>query len=365
MKKLKDLNINFNDTLLELIDLTSNITISNPEGHFVYANNKFLQTTGYTFEELDGKNYRILNSDYHDKEFFKDLWATIKSKKVWHGDLRNKRKNGEYYWVNAIISPIIEEDKIIGYISIRREITQEKESELQLIHTSKMAALGEMASSIGHEIKNPLAIISGKTQLCKIELKKDTPNIQKVLDHLNQIENTSERIAKTVEGLRKYAHGNEKSPFETISIYQLLNETLPLCQTRLKNKSILMDLEMGIDKETKVFCRANEIEQVLIILINNAFDAIEGTIEPWVKIKVNKLNDVIKIEVVDSGLGIPKIIQNKIMEQYFTTKTKNKGTGIGLSIAKRIMTEHEGRLYLDPEQKNTTFIVELPLNLNS
>jgi PAS domain S-box-containing protein len=353
---------NFSDTIINLMNSTYIIFTTDEQGSIQWFNPLYKEISNFESEEILGKKYNFLNNSFHDLKFFENIWSTINSKKTWSGKIRLTNKHQKNYWTQTTVAPIIKDDVIKGFIFISYDITQQQENELKVIHSSKMIALGEMASAIGHEIKNPLAIISGKTQVTKNEFNKPNFNREKVQEGLNLIEKTTDRIAATVEGLRRYAFNDMQAPFEPVKIKDIITQTLPLCQTRLRNNSILMNMEINKLENLSIFCRQTEISQVLVILINNSFDAIQDQKDPWVTISGECNNDYIKIRVTDSGKGISQENQGKIMEQYFTTKDPNKGTGIGLTIAKKIIENHNGKIYLDTDCSNTSFVIELPLN---
>ncbi|MEC4892360.1 MAG: methyl-accepting chemotaxis protein [Oscillatoria sp. PMC 1051.18] len=133
--KLKDLTIEQARLMQEIknrqnvLDEAAIVSETDRKGNITFVNDKFCEISGYSREELIGKNHRLVNSSYHSKEFFKDFWATISSGKIWKGEIKNKRKNGSFYWVDSTIAPIFDEKgKIVKYIGIRFEITQQKEA---------------------------------------------------------------------------------------------------------------------------------------------------------------------------------------------------------------------------------------------
>jgi signal transduction histidine kinase len=107
-------------------------------------------------------------------------------------------------------------------------------------------------------------------------------------------------------------------------------------------------------------CRAVEVSQVLVNLLNNAYDAIEGFSQKWIEIKVEESNESVILKVIDCGSGVNPEISDKILKPFFTTKAAGKGTGLGLSISQRIVEAHRGQFTIDTNAKNTTFVVELP-----
>lgn len=231
--------------------------------------------------------------------------------------------------------------------------------ELKLVQSERMKALGEMAGGIAHEVNNPLAIISQSAILIKTLLTQNNFDSKQIVSTAQLIETTTHRIAKIIKGLRTIARDAENDPMEVVNIDQLVDETLELCRSRLKAHAI--ELSVGnISPNLTASGRRAQLSQVLINLLNNAFDAVQG--KPGARVEVNAIrhHDTIEISVTDSGLGVADAVADKIMEPFFTTKEVGKGTGLGLSIAQGIMRSHNGTLSLDRTSKNTRFVMRIP-----
>jgi PAS domain S-box-containing protein len=344
------------------INSSAIVSFTDHTGKITYVNDKFCEISSYKKEELLEKNHRILNSSFHSKNFFIHLWKTISSGKIWHGEICNKKKNGDLYWVDSYIVPFSDlSGKIDQYVSIRFDITSRKNAEKQLIYSSKMTSLGEMAGGIAHEINSPLAIIFGRIEqlLRKIENENITDKAdyqKKILD----IHNTVERISKIIKGLKQFSRNSENDPMEQISLMKIIDDTVSLCQEKFRNHSVTV--KVSGNNDVMIYCRAAQISQALLNLLNNAFDAIENLEIKWIEInsELNTDKKKVKLSIIDSGNGIPEEIIEKIMQPFFTTKEIGKGTGLGLSISKGIIETHNGNFYFNKLSKNTSFIIELP-----
>lgn len=237
------------------------------------------------------------------------------------------------------------------------ERTKELEiSKIQLINSSKMASLGEMASGMAHEINNPLAIIQGKVKVISMMLEDLQINHPSVFTEIHKIKLTTDRIDKIVKGLRNFSRASYNDPFEPVSVQKLLDETLDLCSEKFKAHGITLHIHDVPD--VNIMCRPSQISQVFINLLNNSNDAIEDLKEKWIDIDFKVENGKVCIFFTDSGPGIPEDIANRIMEPFFTTKEVRKGTGLGLSIAKSIIETHHGSLWLDHSHPHTRFVIE-------
>ena len=243
---------------------------------------------------------------------------------------------------------------------IQKRTIELEASKIQLINSSKMASLGEMASSMGHEINNPLTIIHGKILVLRIMLKDLKINEPRINLELNKIEATTGRISKIVRALKSFSRAAHEDPFELIPMETIIKETLDLCSERLKANGIKLTIDPI--PQLCIYCRPSQISQVFFNLLNNSSDAMAPlktkSIEITFKIREP---DRLFISVTDSGPGIPPEIALRIMDPFFTTKRVGEGTGLGLSIAKGIIESHEGSIWLDEKSAKTRFVIELPI----
>jgi PAS domain S-box-containing protein len=245
---------------------------------------------------------------------------------------------------------------ITSKVLLEKQIAQERERAAQ---AAKMASLGEMAAGIAHEINNPLAEIIANAWHVRTLHENNKLNGDTLGEALSAIESTSKRIAEIIKGMRAFSRESGGEPFAQSEIASIIDETLVFCRTRFKNHGVDLRLPEVVPM-VKIECRAIQISQVLLNLLNNAFDAVEGRPEKWIQIGVEDRGSVIQVHVTDSGAGVPKEVVGKLMQPFFTTKGPGKGTGLGLSVSRGIIESHGGRLFLDEQSQQTRFVIELP-----
>lgn len=262
--------------------------------------------------------------------------------------------------------PTLDESAQPSHVWIYRDVTYRKNLErtldkqkMQIVASAKLAALGEMAGGIAHEINNPLSIIQGRSQILVELARRGVLDAGAVVKAAQIINDTCGRVAKIVRGLRTFAQDGERDPFESVHLNTIVQDALDLCKERLQYANV--EITASCDSELAVVCRPVHIAQVLINLINNAFDAVkESPDKKWIRIEVIDHGETYSIMVTDSGHGIPEEIREKIMRPFFTTKEIGKGTGLGLSISRGIVESHYGDITIDTGCRNTRFIATLP-----
>ncbi|MBL7544856.1 MAG: MASE1 domain-containing protein [Bdellovibrionaceae bacterium] len=237
-----------------------------------------------------------------------------------------------------------------------------KDQEAKITEASKMASLGEMASSIAHEINNPLTIMYGKARQIQHYMSQPDPmvHIQKVKADAEKILTTVDRVSRIIKGLRKISRDASQDSMATVNTKDLVDETLSFCLQRFQQSSV--DFKLVMNYSGEVFCRQTEISQVILNLLNNSYDAVLNLPEKWVELKVEAQGNFLVLAVTDSGSGISKEIQAKIFQPFYTTKEVGKGTGLGLSISKGIVEAHFGKFFLDQASSRTRFVIEIPLH---
>lgn len=349
------------------LDQAAIVAATDSKGVITYVNDKFCEISGYTRHELIGQTHKIINSGYHPKSFFVDLWKTISKGNVWRGEVCNRNKSGGIYWVYTTIVPFIGEDgKPTQYLSIRYEITDLKEAQRiildqqeKLVAASRLSAIGEMAAAITHEINNPLGVILGRVEMLKSMLLDEKLDRDELLRIADTIEVTGQRIAKIIRSMKTMAHHQEEEAAQRVTVSSMLEDALALCQLRFEKHRIEF-IKPAVPENLKVNCRSHQIVQVLVNLLNNSFDAISEKAEKWVQIEIQDKSEKVQISLTDSGNGIPPEVQQKMFNPFFSTKSVQYGTGLGLSISLSILQKNGGSLEYDRSCPNTRFVLTLP-----
>jgi PAS domain S-box-containing protein len=333
------------------LDHAAIVAITDVSGRITYVNDTFCTISGYAREELLGQDHRIVNSNYHSKEFIRELWRTIASGQVWHGELRNRAKDGHLYWVDTTIVPFLNErGKPYQYIAIRSDITARKEAEEKLAQQAALARVGQMAAVVAHEVRNPLAGIKGAMQVLMSRRTADDAELPVMRDIVGRIDSLSELI----NDLMLYAR--PRAPRLTqVELRPLISDAV----TIVRRDPAAHSVEIAVEGDD-VSASADEemIRATILNLLINAAQAMGG--HGRITVTVRNSGDYATIEVRDTGPGIPPEIRGQVFDPFFTTKAR--GGGLGLPIARRTAELHGGSLALDcPDGGGTVVTMQLPL----
>ncbi|MGB3366722.1 MAG: PAS domain S-box protein [Acidaminobacteraceae bacterium] len=353
----------------------SAIVMTDLEGKITYVNSAFMEITGYIREEILNENINLVSSNEQSDEFYNELWNVINDGKIWSGEFKNKKKNGDLYWTKANIYPVIEEDRITGFISIQLDLSDEKnlidaneDLKLKLYEQDKIASLGLLTTGIMHEINNPLSYIQGNVNYLLEEIEKMSG---KELDIHEEFKETLidvaigvKQIKDIADGLKKYIFKDKsESPVE-VDIVDVINEVLKISKNEYKYYA---NIKFEYDKKNNylVLGFASKLKQVIMNLIINSSHAIaEKKMQSLglINIQLENLDEYVEIRFLDNGIGINEEILKKIFEAFFTTKKSGVGSGLGLSITKDIIeNDHNGSIYCESEVGvGTNFIIKIP-----
>ncbi len=368
VEKIKELNFQKFS-----LDQHAIVSIANSTGFITHVNDKFCYLSGYTREELLGKNHRLLNSGEHPKEFFIDLWQTISRGQVWHGIIKNITKEGLYYWVDATIVPFMDDNKTpFQYIAIRTDITQrikyEEELRLEKIKAEKAQKIADKAnqakseflSSMSHELRTPLNAILGFAQVLDFN-----PNESLTLSQKEQVNYISEggkhllTLINDILNLAKIESGQLKLSMDTISLTKIIEECLIFIKEMANKRGISFSIDET--QQFNVYADYMRLKQVLLNLLSNAikYNQENGRIS----IELKQQDEYIYIGVIDTGHGIAQDKQSQLFKPFSRLGAENssiEGTGIGLVVSKEMVQQMGGTIGMQSTVgKGSTFWIKL------
>lgn len=240
--------------------------------------------------------------------------------------------------------------KMVKKINIQNE---------QLIIQARMSTLGVMSAELAHEINTPLMVIDGRLKQVQQELKRESYDHERIVKNVETIVRNSNKIQSIVKNFKTLSKDGKLDNYEKVKIKDLLFDLNEMVVKRLEIFNISIHY-ITPESTIELYVRRIQILQVLVNLINNSIDAIKSSPERWIKIEALVSENEMYIYITDSGKGIPKEISDKLFSPFFTTKPSHEGTGLGLSLSKKIMLEHGGNLFYDKANTNTCFVLKLP-----
>jgi PAS domain S-box-containing protein len=337
------------------------LQITDPEGTMVYVNPAFVQASGYSKEELIGHNPNVFSSSKHSKKFWLKVWNTIRSGKVWAGEVENRRKGGEAFFTQLLISPILDHDgNVSAFFGIHRDLKEKRIMERQLIHTQKMESIGTLAAGVAHEVGNPLASISALVQV----VQRSTDDVF-VKEKLGLVKNQVTRISKIIRDLVDFSRPSNYE-LQLTDINQNVAEAVEIIKVGTKAKNINFKIFLN-DKAPLLPLVADQVQQVFVNILLNAVDAISELDPPKRDATITAKTDVNEDNVVitfsDNGVGISEDNIIKIFEPFYTTKKEGKGTGLGLWVSYGIIKSFQGDIIVESSAgEGTLFKILLPIH---
>ncbi|MGM0520175.1 MAG: ATP-binding protein [Campylobacterota bacterium] len=366
-KDLKDSNILLNQ-YKKAVDTSAIVSKTNKKGIITYVNEEFMKISKYSQEELIGKNHNIIRHPEMSNEFFKNLWDTLNSKKIWKGKIKNKAKDGTVYYVASTIVPILNSNnEIEEFLAIRLDITDVINSQIKAQRADQ--AKSTFLANISHEIRTPLnAIIGFSSILCKsknldISSKKQANIIQTSANSLLGIIND-------ILDISKIESGNFEMAIENTDIYYVSEHVVELFSKRAVEKHL--KLIFNLDHKVPLCIQTDgvRIRQVLSNLLSNAIKFTPEHGKVYLNITQVKLENnisTIRFEVVDTGIGIPKEKLENVFKPFVQIDHKSnrqfEGTGLGLSICTHIVESLGSKINIESEVgTGTKFWFDLSFN---
>ena len=344
------------------IDESSIVSRTDENGVITYVNDKFIDICGYSRDELIGQKHNIIRHEDTPQEFFEELWQTIKKQHIYKGTMKNRKKNGDSYFMDLTIVPIYDPVKEeTEYVGIGYEVTRlvEAREEAEMAGAAKEYFLSNMS----HEIRTPLNAILGFVSLLKDE--ENTPKHQQYLDIIYNSGENLLSIINDILDFSKLRSGEfmvERKPF---NLHDELSHTLELFAPSANEKKITMFSFIDPELPTELIADGLRMKQIVANLLSNAikFTPYEGCIDILVQIEDGDL----RILVQDNGIGIAEEDQEKIFNAFSQGQNHETrvagGTGLGLSICKKLAEHMGGAIELESTPgKGSCFTLVLPVS---
>jgi C4-dicarboxylate-specific signal transduction histidine kinase len=233
-----------------------------------------------------------------------------------------------------------------------------EEQRIQLVQNTQLASLGEMASGIAHEINNPVTIMEGQIRRLRDYISDIEIEDEKKVELADKIQKNLHRVVEIISGIRKISRKGENDALTSFSLNEILKTLKNLCNEKLKTTNVVLDIAV-INNDLDILVRETQIIQVLFNLVSNSFDAVSNLEDKWINVLVSNDKEFVDIRVVDSGAGIDSSTVQKMFNPFYTTKDVGQGTGIGLSISKKMVDELGGKLSYELFEGHTSFIIKL------
>jgi PAS domain S-box-containing protein len=359
---------NTEQNLREMIAATpSCLKIVDKEGRLLAMNPQGIQLIEAPDEDsvVGADVYSLVQEDHRER--FIELNRKVCSGQNGHLIFEIIGLGGTRRWMETHAAPYALTNGEYAQIAITNDITEkvEREREIEhqrqaLVHSARLASLGEMAGGIAHEINNPLGIIMGTAGHLKLHMRRQGIQDELLEEGFDRIEETVRRISSIIRGLRNFSRDASDEDFKAVRISDIVQETLELTREKVKNNNV--DLQCSMDVDAVISCQPVQISQVIMNLLINSMHAVSSLEEKWISIEAEQTTDgYLKLKITDSGKGISPEHQSKIMEPFYTTKPVGQGTGLGLSISAGIIKTHNGTLDLNAQSPNTQFVITLPI----
>ena len=345
----------------------ASVVVTDKNGTIEYVNQTFCEVTGYSADEAIGQNPRILKSGNRSEQYYKELWDTILSGKIWRGEFRNIRKNGDKYWESASISPIMDEEgEITHFVAVKQDTTERKRMEREIIAAKEKAeeatrAKSDFLANMSHEIRTPMNAVIGMAHLA---LKTDLTSKQ--WDYISKIQSSANSLLGIINDILDFSKieaGKLEMEEVEFDLSEALDNVANVITVKAQEKE---NLEVLFYLDTKVpnllLGDPLRLNQILVNLGNNAVKFTErGEIVLMTRIK-SRSDDKITLEfsMRDTGIGMTEEQQSKLFQSFSQADSsitrKFGGTGLGLTISKRLINMMGGDIWVESEPgKGTTF----------
>lgn len=353
-----------------LFNMHEDIMVIDQDYRIAHVNKAFLATTGRKREEIVGRHCYEVSHGYHqpcekrgEECMLHKVFETGKAASCRH---QHTRADGSKVWVDLLLSPSRDEKgNVVHVIETVRDVTDFVNAEKALRRSQRLASIGRLAAEIAHEINNPLTSVLTFCKLATAILQQEpfpVHRLAELLDYISYLHSEAERCADISRKLLDFSRPSEVGVKEN-DVRDILEKTLDI----LRHRAELQEIKINTAYATEVpplSCNFKRLQQAFINIFWNAIEAMPDGGQLTVSSSFDRKQDMVEVQISDTGLGIPEEDVERIFEPFFTTKAEGKGLGLGLSVAYGIIRQHQGEINVNTEVgEGTRFIVQLPAGL--
>jgi PAS domain S-box-containing protein len=351
----------FLDSYKKVVDEAVIVTQTNLDGNITFVNDLFLEKTGFAKEEVLGKPHNIIRHPDVPCETFRELWQTIQQGNIWKGEICNKAKNGKTFWVDMVVSPIIDsEGNATGYMSIKKDITLLKTIQTKLEEAREVAekasqAKSDFVANMSHELRTPMNAIIGLS-----ELLKDTHTTHEQEKMLSKILGASKLLLSIINDILDFSKieaGRLELETVAVPIETLFEQMRAMFEEKAETKNIRFEMKADAEVPAVIVVDSYRLQQVLANLLGNALKFTEeGSVQLHVKLQKKRDNThaFVCFYIEDTGIGIEKEKADKLFKPFSqadtSTTRKYGGSGLGLVITQKILEAMGSQVKFESEE---------------
>lgn len=343
------------------LDVSSIVAITDRTGKITYVNDNFCRISRFSRHELIGQDHRVINSKTHPKEFFHTMWSTIARGDVWKGEIRNKAKDGTYYWVDTTIIPFVDQHKKpYQFMAIRHDITSRKQALEELTQNNEVlhatnSELDRFVYSVSHDLRSPLSSVLGLLTFVEMESKES-----QIIQYASMMRTSIERLDNFIRNILNYSRNNRLEPeYQHVNVSQAITEIITVLQPGIASGAI--EIDMQVDEHCPFFTDKQRLSIVLENILANAIKFYDEEKEHRF-IRIRGFNDesALHLTIEDNGIGISAEYHEKIFNMFFRLDGKQAGTGLGLYIVQETIKKLAGTITLQSQLgKGTIFSISM------